>query len=312
MVELSVIIVTFNHAATLRRTLESLLTQQGVTPEIIVLDNASGDESPAIALEFRARGVRVLQSRVNRGFSGGNNDAASVAHGKLLLLANPDLEFTQPDTLQRLLAAYAADPSLGVVGFKLYAADGRTLLHCGGTIGLPAHTIMRGRGELDTGQFPNPEEVEFVEGAALAVPRELWQRLGGLNTDFWPGYYEETDFCVRARRAGARVTWRPELTAIHHTRTESVETDGPFWRMLQTNRVLFTLHWLGPWALLTQALPAEWRWLTQPGMRYLRPGVLRAYARVGKRLAGKFLGRPIAPPSDFIELSAESERTPEV
>ena len=280
---ISVVIVTYNSAAFLRETIEALLAQDYPDFEPILVDNASRDDSLAIAREYELRGLRIMPNVVNRGFSGGNNDGVAASRGELVLLLNPDAKL-EPNGLREIARAFAADSRAGIVGAKLIDPDGVTLQHCGGIVGLPAHCTLIGRGEPDTGQHDTPGHVEFVIGAALAIRRTLWDQLGGLDDDFNPAYYEDTDLCARVRHAGFAVLYWPPLRLIHHENVSTEYMSPAFWRMMQTNRLRYTFKHHTLAQLLFKAFPAEWRWFWMKDLKYQRRSMLRLYGRALRRM----------------------------
>jgi cellulose synthase/poly-beta-1,6-N-acetylglucosamine synthase-like glycosyltransferase len=82
-------------------------------------------------------------------------------------------------------------------------------------------TQHRGVGEADQGQYDQAEDVAFVTGAAFALRRDTLQRVGYLDEHFFPGYYEDTDYCIRVREAGLRIRYVPAATVIHHVSTST-------------------------------------------------------------------------------------------
>lgn len=260
---ISVIIVTYNSAAHLRPTLEALFAQTHPSFEAILLDNASTDDSLAIAREFAARGLRVIAGTTNRGFAGGNNDAVAVSRGELVVLLNPDAVMESPDTLAAIERMFARRADLGVLGAKLLAPDGRTIMHMGGTIGLPAHCTLFARGEPDGPGWQRPLDVEFVIGALFAVRRTVWDRLQGFDEFFNPAYYEDTDFCWRARRLGLAVVADPAVRVLHHENVSTTYRSESFYWMHHKGRLWLMAKNL-PWWQLPAAAWAEARWLFSP------------------------------------------------
>lgn len=285
LVTLTVVLVTYNSAAHLRPTLEALFAQRYARFEAILVDNASTDDSLAIAREFAPRGLRIIASRENLGFCGGNNVGAAAGTGAIVLLLNPDA-ILPPDGLRRFVQAFRAHPRTGAVGGKFITADRTTLLHCGGHVGFPAHCTAYGRGEPDEGQCDEPRRVDYVTGAALATPRRLWERLGGLDEDYFPAYYEDTDYCARVRRAGYAVWYWP--IPIVHEENVSTEYKSPaFLRMHHGNRMRYMVKNLGVGALLFRALPAEAAWLWS----WHSKGARRVCARLLPGVAWLFIKR---------------------
>ncbi len=278
---ISIIIVTYNSAGSLRPTLEAVFAQDYPDYEVILVDNASTDQSLEIAHEFESKGLRIIANQVNRGFAGGNNDGVRVSHGAIVFLLNPDA-ILEPDGLFEISSAFEHRYDAGILGGKLLAEDNRTLLHCGGVVGLPAHCSLHGRGELDHGQWDKVMSVDFVIGAALAIPRGLWDRLGGFDEDFNPAFYEDTDLCTRCRRIGKKVLYWPKLRLIHPERVSSQHHHPGFWWMHHRNRLWFTAknHSFGE--LLFLAFPAEMKWYFSPDSAGLKYFMLKVYWAVFK------------------------------
>jgi GT2 family glycosyltransferase len=287
---ISVIVVTYNSAACLTPTLEAALGQDYPNYEIVLLDNASRDGSLAIAREFQGERLRVIASPVNRGFAGGNNDAVAASRGEIVFLLNPDAILLGPGALDEVAAALAgpaARRGAGIIGGKLLAEDAVTLLHCGGVIDPCAHTILLGRGEEDQGQWDSPQEVDFVIGAALALPRDLWDALGGLDEDFSPAYYEDTDLCLRARRLGRRVIYWPRLAAIHRENVSTEYKSPSFWWFHHRNRLWFLVKNHSVPGILLKVIPHELRWYCSSQSRGLRRFMLRVYYHTLRRFIAR-------------------------
>ena len=277
---ISVIIVTYNSASCLQPTLEALLSQEYANFEVILLDNASRDASLAIAREFEGDRLRVLVSKINRGFSGGNNDAVRASNGQIVFLLNPDAVLNDAGALGEVAAVFAggavaAEP--GIIGGKLLAEDGLTLLHCGGAVDACAHTALLGRGEEDNGQWDCPAEVDFVIGAALAIRRELWDELGGFDEDFAPAYYEDTDLCRRSRQLGRKVYYWPRLALIHRENVSTEYKSEAFWWFHHRHRLWYQCKSHSLFGILFKVLPAEFGWYFSPRSRGLRKFMLRIY-----------------------------------
>lgn len=291
---ISVIIVTYNSASCLRPTLESLLDQDYPNFEAILLDNASRDASLAIAREFEGERLRVIANPVNRGFAGGNNEAVGASSGRIVFLLNPDAILLGPGALGEVAAAFggpASPPNLGIIGGKLLAEDGVTLLHCGGVIDACAHTALLGRGEEDNGQWECPAEVDFVIGAALALRRETWDRLGGFDEDFGPAYYEDTDLCLRCRRLGFNVLYWPRLALIHRENVSTPYLSESFWWLHHRHRLWFQIKNHSFYSILFKVLPAEARWYCSSHSRGVRRFMLKIYYYTLRRFIARRLLR---------------------
>lgn len=132
----------------------------------------------------------------------------------MILCVNPDCE-VRHDWLAAILAPFATDPRVGVVGTKLLHPGTTVLQHAGGRLFSNGRSEHFGEGELDRGQHDEVRDVDYVCGAAFAARRETLDEVGFLSTVYFPAYYEETELCVRARAAGWRVIYTPHAVAWH-------------------------------------------------------------------------------------------------
>ncbi len=296
----SIIIVTHNSGADIDRCLRALLAQSGASFDVIVVDNASTDASREIVGSFGAS-VTLLAQAENRGFAGGNNIGAAACDGNLVILLNPDTE-VQAGWLRALVELFAASPDIAVAGCKGLYGDGRTLQHVGGYIDTEAgHAYHFGDGTQDTGQFDTCREVDFVSGFAFAVRREMWLALGGLDESYYPAYFEEIDFCYRARRRGGRVVVEPAARVTHfkrpHGPTTTFDSQTP-----QRQRWRFLLRHLSGDQLLA-VLRAERGFIAAHIAPQALAGLAKVYIEtavswretVAARLTDPDLGGPLDP-----------------
>lgn len=249
---IATIIVAYGHAAYLHATLQALARQGGVDAETVVVENGDGT-SAAVAREFPK--VTVLEPGVNLGFAGGCNVAVAHTDAPLLVLINPDLE-PEPQFLQAITTPLH-DETVGIAGAKLRYPDGR-LQHAGGFFTGPTLLAQHhGYGEADHGQYDVARDVPFVTGAALAIRRDTWNTLGGLDEQFFPAYYEDAELCWRAREHGLRVVYEPSAVAVHHEAVALGKGSAAYQRLFHRNRLRFVFkHHDDAW-LLHQWLPAE-------------------------------------------------------
>lgn len=214
----SIIIPVFNKAALTRQCLETIRpTLQGAGEgEVIVIDNASSDETPEMLEAFPW--VRVVRNEQNLGFAGANNQGAALARGAFLVLLNNDT-VGHAGWLASMLKI-AREPGVGAVGARLLFPDG-TIQHAGVrlaplTVGVPGfvayHDMYFARGD-----FPSActvHDLEVVTGACLLTPRSVYAELGGLDEGFWNGY-EDVDYCLKVRARGLRVVYDGDAVLTH-------------------------------------------------------------------------------------------------
>lgn len=278
----SVIIPAWNGRDYLPACLEALLAQDYPDLEIIVVDNASTDGSADLVAETFSE-IHLIRNKRNLGFAGGCNAGLKAARDDLLILLNQDTQ-VHPGWLQAL--SYALEGSkIGVAGCKILYPDGETMQHAGGWLEWPlgiAHHY--GQGEPDAGEWDAPKPVEFVTGAAMAFRREVLERVGFLDEGFWPGYFEDIDFCFRARRAGYEVLYAPEAK-LSHAESTSISEQAHISEFYQRGRLRFLLKHLPPDRFLAEFVPAEeaYQWPAILGYesQALRLAYLKAIADAG-------------------------------
>lgn len=237
----SIVLVNHGQADVTAACLASLgqLTYPAV--ELIVVDNASpGDDGARLRAAWSPRGVRVLQSRTNAGFTGGNNLGIAHARGAFVLLLNNDTEVA-PDFLEPLVAAMQADPRIGVASPKIcFFADPARLQYAGGA-GVDPWTgrgHMIGSHELDIGQHDVAGPTAICHGAAMLMRRAVIEQVGVLDDDYFI-YYEELDYCARVLRAGWTLHYEP-ASVVWHKESVTTGRESPFKTYYMTrNRILY-------------------------------------------------------------------------
>ncbi len=268
--ELSILVVSYNTRAMTLACLDFIVAETKETRfEIIVVDNASTDGS-AEAIAAHPSMPRLKASKINHGFAGGNNIAAKQARGDFILLLNPDTLVTD-GAIDRLMAFARRAPEAQIWGGRTLFADGRlNPSSCWRQITL-WNLICRATGL--TGVFKNsalfnPEAyggwprdtertVDIVSGCFLLVPRALWEKLGGFDPAFFM-YGEEADFCLQARKFGARPRVTPEATIIHYGGASEATRAGKMVKLLAAKALLIRRHLSPASAWLGVGLLAAW------------------------------------------------------
>lgn len=226
MIDVSIIIVTWNSREDLERCLPSLT--DGVrkhTSEVILVDNASVDESIRFARSILPA-VRVIQNDVNAGFAAANNQALLSAEGRYVCLLNPDT-IVHEGGLDALVDFMDANPRAWASGPAMYNGDGtaqRTGVRFPSLWNLAVEMLFLDRLFASTRLFGAHRElfrssttarpVDYVQGACLMVRREAVEKAGGLDERFFM-YFEETDWCFRFKQAGGEVWLVPTAGVVH-------------------------------------------------------------------------------------------------
>jgi GT2 family glycosyltransferase len=214
------------------------LLDPGFGVEVIVVDNASFDGS-ADSIEASFPQVRVIRSAENLGFGRGNNLGASHATGDAILLLNTDT-VVRPGAIEILYRALHAEPMRGVVGPFLENPDGSYQFSM---ISFPS--VRRAfcnffwldrlfprsaffADEFMTHADPLIErEVDVIHGASMMIRRDLFESIGGFDSDYFM-YYEEVDLCKRAAEHGYRSRYVPSAHVMHLI-NQSSRSSPPGW-----------------------------------------------------------------------------------
>ncbi len=205
----SVIIPVWNGATVIGRCLEALFTYaHPPLLEVICVDNASVDDSTQVVIQFPQ--ARLLRQPVNLGFAGGVNVGMAAARGDLFVLLNQDC-LVHEGWLTAITNPFRHNPKLGILGGILYNQDG-TIDHAGAYISRPEGYGVH---ETAVANPTAPYPVDYVTGALFAIRRAVWQAIGPLDENFYPGYFEESDYCYRARAQGYEIACAPNVQATH-------------------------------------------------------------------------------------------------
>ena len=222
MTRTGVVIVTYNSGDVIERCLKSCRDLP-----VVVVDNASQDGTSELVRQRNSKTVTLIANTSNYGFAGAVNQGVTALDTELILLLNPDTELqTKIEELEAAclqsgtgLAAGQLTDEKGHVqrGFALRRFPGALTLifEVLGINRLVAfNPINRSYRCLDL-DLTRPAEVEQPPGAFLMFRREVWQRLGGFDTQFYPVWFEDVDFCKRASDLGLKIQYVPQVTAIH-------------------------------------------------------------------------------------------------
>ena len=230
----SVIVVSFNTRDLLRECLQSILAEcarlpQGLSAEVLVVDNASGDGSPEmVAREFSTSRipVRLIRSHVNLGFGAANNLALNKAEGRYPVLLNSDA-FFHPGALRLAAEHMDANPDAGIGGARQVGRNGSwqpsarsfhsiwhaALVLTGLSARFPRSRIF-GAPDRTWADPLQPARVDWVPGSFLILRREALLKTGLFDPAFFL-YYEEVDLCRRMKAAGYRVYYWPDIVVTH-------------------------------------------------------------------------------------------------
>lgn len=203
----SIIILNWNGKPYIRQCLTSVIKTNYQNLEIIVVDNASTDGSREI-IKNEFPQVILIENPKNLGFCNGNNIGIKRASGDIIVLLNNDT-IVDENWIKEIVKK-AHNPKVGVVGCKLYYPGSKVIQSLGYREKFLGYWENVGAGQEDKGQFDDVEDVDYVSGAALAVKREVLQKVGLLRPP------ADIDLCYRVRKAGYKVVVAPNAIVYHY------------------------------------------------------------------------------------------------
>ena len=248
----SIVIPVYNHAAHTLACLRALAAHPPAAAcEILVIDDGSSDDTAAWMAAID--GLRHHRRAHNGGFIAACNDGLRLARGQYVVLLNNDT-VPQPGWLDALLDTFAQVPEAGLVGAQLLYPDGR-LQESGGIVFDDGSCWSYGRFEsAEDPRYASLRDADYCSGAALAIPRALFEQLGGLDARYAPAYYEDTDLAFKVRAAGRRVLVQPASRVVHDEGTSNGTDTGSGIKAWQVrNQQVFADAWR---AALARQLPA--------------------------------------------------------
>jgi len=227
---LSVCLVNHNAGGLTSDCIRSILEKTSkISYEVILVDNNSTDGDPR-RLKERFPDITLLINRRNIGYTAANNQAIRLAKGSFVLLLNNDT-LLKNNVLDIMVQLMENDPTIGILSCKLYEPSGKVQKNCRGSYTSPFDTLF-GRASFMTRIWPkNPisrrntlsdwdynsfRSVDWVSGACLMIRKKVLDQVGLLDERF-KMYWEDTDICLRASRAGWRVCFTPEAEILHYT-----------------------------------------------------------------------------------------------
>lgn len=244
---ISVIVVNWNRRELLRACLRSLARQTARDLEIIVVDNASSDGSAAL-VEREFPHARLIVSRENLGFCGGNNLGIAAARGDLIALLNNDAE-AEPGWLEALASVFPGNPDVGMAASKVLVWEDPGIIDKAGHLIYPdGQNRGRGTGMPDDGRFDQMEETAWPDGSAAMYRKAMLDQIGGFDEDFF-AYADDAELGLRARIAGWRCLYVPQAVVRHHRGATLGLASLRRLTLIERNRVLLALK-LFPWRLL--------------------------------------------------------------
>lgn len=281
-----VIVLNWNGRRWLDGCLTALHAQTQRPDEIVVVDNASTDDSVA-HLRAQWPGVRVIGLPSNAGFAAGNNRGADDATTDYLIFLNNDTQ-AEPAWIERLVHGAEANPAMGMVTSCIVYLDkpdvvdsaGDGYLRCGGG-------FKYGHGQ-PAAEWRESREVFGACGAAFLIRRDLFQALRGFDESFFM-VYEDVDLSYRAQLRGARVWYRADAV-VRHAGSASMGRVSEHAVYHGQRNLEWTWFRNSPGRLLWRSLPAHVAYTIAGAAGYLKQGRFGPWCR-GKLAAAAGMPR---------------------
>ncbi|MGA2887880.1 MAG: glycosyltransferase family 2 protein [Terracidiphilus sp.] len=301
--DVSIVIVSFNTRNVLRECLHSAYREAGsLRVQIIVVDNASTDGSPAM-VEQEFSNVLLVRSEINLGFGPANNLGFKLAAGRYIVLLNSDA-FLSEGSLERSVAHMDATPNAGLGGGRLIGRDGSwqpsarmfptvvsDLIVLSGLAARFPHSRFFGHTDRTWASPMEAAEVDWVPGAYSIIRAEALAAVGPFDQRFFL-YYEEVDFCKRIKNEGYSIWYWPDIVVVHiggessrQVRSLQLSRTGAqltLWRM--RSMLLYYRKHHGSSAWCAMAVEAVWYWLRSQRRRWSKNPDRRASARVDQSM----------------------------
>lgn len=227
-VQISVIIISYNTRELTLKCLESVHSQRNINLEVLLVDNASKDNSVSL-IEQKFPLVKLIRNHENLGFAKANNQAIRQAAGEFILLFNSDAILPNPDALSELYDFMNRRQEIGIGAVKIVKGNGVLDWPCKRSFQTPSVFFYRAL-KLDK-FFPNSprfgkyhltylsedaeHEIDATTGAFMLIRRKVIEDIGLLDEHIFM-YSEDMDFCFRAKQAGWKVIYNPRVQVIHY------------------------------------------------------------------------------------------------
>lgn len=257
--KVSIVILNWNG---LEDTIECLESLQKITYpnyEVIIVDNGSTGDDAQVLKEKFGRYIYLIENDRNYGFAGGSNIGIRYALNKsnpdYLLLLNNDT-IVDPQFVTEMVKVAESDPAIGITGAKIYSyynpklvqfVWGKIDLWKGQTIFTPRMAAERIKEiEIDRGQYDSIREVDWVTGCCFLIKKKALENIGLLDEGYFC-YWDDVDYCLRAKRANYKSIYVPTVKVWHKLGQSEKRITGLSCYYGVRNRFRFTKKYATPW-----------------------------------------------------------------
>ncbi len=246
----SVVIPTWNRADLLRSILTNLHQQTRVPDEILVVDNGSQDDTPAVVREFADHYIRFA---VNRGFAVAVNEGIRQGSHEWIFIVNNDVVL-QPDWLETAMRSAAGSNASFIVGKLLRPDESGELDGSWDLISRGSYAWRCGYGKRDSAVWSTPRRVHFAPFTAALFHRRVFDTVGLLDTSF-ESYYEDVDLGLRCALAGIEGRYEPAAIATHMSKTTLGRSSNRVYFLTARNQLYILAKHFAPSTLWRFAWP---------------------------------------------------------
>ncbi len=212
---ISVVLLSYNRPHYLVQALESLYRQTYKNLEVIVVDNPSKASEDIAKLAKGFSGLKLVRPHQNLGYAAGMNLGLSQVTGEYVFLTEDDI-LTAPSCIENLFAYVSGSNTHGLVAPIIYNQEAKTIRCAGGQVQLgPIYrTEIFGWGEVDDGQFAEPFEVNYIDGATMFSRKDFWRQFKGFREEYFM-YVDSVELCTRVANLGVPMTIVPAAKVYH-------------------------------------------------------------------------------------------------
>lgn len=243
-----IVVVSWNGVELTKRCVQSVLEDRAAHQlDIVIVDNASTDETPAWLLEIEKHPqVRVIRNAENRGFAAACNQGLAAAAERspdVLVILNNDIVVT-PGWTRTIAHHLARDTTIGLIGPVTNNIGNEARIQTSYTdlVGMQTEQAM-----LTGEQAGNRLELPVLAFFCVAMPRDVYDQIGDLDANFGTGFFEDDDYCQRVRAIGRRIVCAEDVFVHHELSASFSKIDqGERARLFERNRAYYESKW-GPW-----------------------------------------------------------------
>ncbi len=230
--DVSVIIVNYNTGDLVTACIDSVLKQRDIEFEIIVVENASQDNSMDLLRHYQNH-ITLIANEKNIGFGAANNQAFTESQGQYIFLLNPDAQLDSDLALRGLVDYLEQHPKYGLIGTKILNADGTP-----GPYFIPKH--YPGEQHIKQKLPDLPGDIAYLICASCMIPRNLYAEIDGFDPDYFV-YGEDTDICLRIRERGYAIGYLEDIS-VRHIGNASEVNAHQYDRVCRRQRSLHTFY----------------------------------------------------------------------